>query len=103
MSTLQCMSNPVQPTMTTAFYAQSVVSFSVAMGAIGLSLLYLPVDPWVRAFLAMSVLYSVTSAFGIAKCVRDRQEQSAVSNRVDQARLDKILVQHDPYKVSTPS
>jgi hypothetical protein len=93
------MSNPIQPTMTAAFYVQSVVSFGVALGAIGLALVYLPVDPWVRAFLAITVLYAVTSAFAVAKCVRDRQEQSAVSTRVDQARLDKILVQHDPFKV----
>jgi hypothetical protein len=31
--------------------------------------------------------------------VRDRQELSEVTNRVDQARLDKLLADHDPFKV----
>jgi hypothetical protein len=50
-----------------------------------------------RAFLAIGLLYVVTSSFTLAKCVRDHQEATAVTNRVDQARLDKILTEHDPY------
>jgi len=29
--------------------------------------------------------------------VRDRQESSAVLTRVDQARLEKLLAEHDPF------
>ncbi len=47
------------------------------------------------------LLYVVTSAFTLAKVIRDQQEASAVVNRVDQARLDKLLTDHDPYKVPT--
>ncbi|MEV6980919.1 hypothetical protein AB0M95_06615 [Sphaerisporangium sp. NPDC051017] len=39
---------------------------------------------------AIAVLYTVTSAFVLAKCVRDRQELGAMSSRVDQARLDRL-------------
>jgi hypothetical protein len=45
------------------------------------------------------VLYVVTSAFTLAKCVRDRQESASVISRVDQARLDKLLAEHDPFTV----
>ncbi|WP_326819782.1 YiaA/YiaB family inner membrane protein [Streptosporangium sp. NBC_01639] len=93
------MDKPLQPAMTAAYYAQSVISFVVALGSVALGIVFLPIDPWVRAFLAISVLYTVTSAFGLAKCVRDRQELVSVSSRVDQARLDKLLSEHDPYKV----
>lgn len=85
--------------MTAAYFAQSVISFGVALGSVALGIVFLPIDPWVRAFLAVAVLYTVTSAFGLAKCVRDRQEVGSVSSRVDQARLDKLLSEHDPYKV----
>ena len=44
----------------------------------------LPVGPWPRAFLALSLLYVVTSTFTLAKCVRDHQESTAVVSRVDQ-------------------
>ncbi len=58
-----------------------------------------PVGPWVRAFLAVGLLYVVTSAFTLAKVIRDRQEAGQMTSRVDQARLDKLLAEHDPFKV----
>lgn len=88
--------------MTGAYFAQCVISFAVALGSVALGIVFLPIDPWIRAFLAIAVLYTVTTAFGLAKCVRDRQELDSMSSRVDQARLDKLLSEHDPYKVDTP-
>jgi hypothetical protein len=86
---------------TTAFYAQAVVSFAVSLGAVGLGVAYLPVTGWVRAFLALGLLFTVTSAFTLAKCIRDRQEETYVVSRVDQARLEKLLAEHDPYRVES--
>lgn len=85
--------------MTAAYFAQCVISFGMAIGSVAVGIVFLPIDPWIRAFLAVAVLYTVTSAFSLAKCVRDRQELVSVSSRVDQARLDKLLAEHDPYKV----
>lgn len=89
---------PHSPT-TTAFYAQAVISFALSLAAVGLGVAYLPVNGWVRAFLALGLLFTVTSAFTLAKCVRDRQEETYVVSRVDQARLEKLLAEHDPYRV----
>ncbi|GAA5157534.1 MULTISPECIES: YiaA/YiaB family inner membrane protein [Amycolatopsis] len=83
---------------TGAFFAQAAISFGVALVAVAAGIVFLPVSGWVRAFLALGLLYTVTSAFTLAKCVRDRQEDSALTNRVDQARLEKLLAEHDPYK-----
>ncbi|MCO1658439.1 YiaA/YiaB family inner membrane protein [Pseudonocardia humida] len=86
---------------TSAFYVQSVISFAVSVIAVGTAVVYMPVDPWIRAFLAVGVLYVVTSTFSLAKVVRDRQESSAVLTRVDQARLEKLLAEHDPFTSAT--
>jgi hypothetical protein len=86
---------------TTAFYIQAALSFGISLVAVSVGIAYLNVDPWVRAFLALGLLYVVTSAFTLAKVIRDQQEVTAVVNRVDQARLDKLLTDHDPYKVPT--
>ena len=88
--------------MTAAFYVQSIISFGVSLGSVAVAIAYLPTDPWVRAFLYIGLLYTVTSAFTLAKCIRDRQELDQVTSRVDQARLDKILVGHDPFKAEVP-
>lgn len=97
-STMGHMTRPVKTTTTTAFYAQAVISFGLSLAALALGIAYLPVTSWVRSFLAIGLLYVVTSAFTLAKCVRDRQEEAAVVSRVDQARLDKLLAEHDPFK-----
>ncbi|MDX2595587.1 MULTISPECIES: YiaA/YiaB family inner membrane protein [Streptomyces] len=89
---------PVKQQNTAAFYGQAVASFSVAMAATAVGILRLDADAWVRAFLAIAVLYLVTSAFTLAKVIRDRQEAGRIVSRVDQARLEKLLAEHDPFE-----
>jgi hypothetical protein len=83
---------------TAAFYGQAVASFAVAMAATGIGILRLNADAWVRGFLAIAVLYLVTSAFTLAKVIRDRQEVGQIVSRVDQARVEKLLAEHDPFE-----
>ena len=90
--------NP-QPRTTTAFSVQSIASFALSLTAVATGIAYLPVGGWIRAFLAVGLLYVVTSAFTLARCVRDMQDAGTVVRRVDQARLDKLLADHDPFKV----
>lgn len=93
---------PLRPHTTTAFYVQAAASFAVSLLAVGIGIAYLPVSPRVRAFLTVGILYAVTSACTLAKCVRDRQEERAVVSRVDQARLDKLLAEQDLLRVEVP-
>ncbi len=88
----------VKQQSTAAFYGQAVASFGLAMGAVALGIYFLDADGWVRGFLAIGVLYLVTSAFTLAKVIRDRQEAGQIISRVDQARLEKILAEHDPFQ-----
>ncbi|MEU3291044.1 YiaA/YiaB family inner membrane protein [Streptomyces longwoodensis] len=88
---------PVKQQSTAAFYGQAVASFAVAMAATAVGIVRLDADAWVRGFLAIAVLYLVTSAFTLAKVVRDRQEAGQIVSRVDQARLEKLLAEHDPF------
>jgi hypothetical protein len=83
---------------TSAFYMQAAVSFGVSLFAMMAAVYYLPADPWVKAFLALGTLFLVTSSFTLAKCVRDAQEDQMVVRRLDQARLDRALATHDPFK-----
>ncbi|MFC9629685.1 YiaA/YiaB family inner membrane protein [Streptomyces mirabilis] len=68
---------PVKHQNTAAFYGQAVASFSVAMAATVVGIYKLHADAWVRAFLAIAVLYLVTSSFTLAKVIRDRQDAGA--------------------------
>ncbi len=87
---------PKTPT-TTAFAAQSIIAFGVALIAVVLGICYLPVDAWMRSFLAVGTLFLVSSTFTLAKVVRDNHEQAALHERIDQARVERILAEHNPY------
>lgn len=92
------MSTPTQSKNTNAFFLQAAISFGVALITMIFAIIYLPVDPWIRAFLGLGVMYLTTSSFTLAKCVRDAQENLTVVSRIDQARVDKILAEHDPFR-----
>jgi hypothetical protein len=92
------MSQPHQSKNTNAFFLQAGVSFAVALLTMVVAVLYLPVDPWIRAFLGLGTLFLTTSSFTLAKCVRDAQENQYVVARLDQARVDKLLAEHDPFQ-----
>ncbi|MFF1452507.1 YiaA/YiaB family inner membrane protein [Streptomyces sp. NPDC058274] len=89
---------PVKQQSTAAFYGQAVASFSVAIAATAIGIFRLDANAWVRGFLAIAVLYLVTSSFTLAKVIRDRQEAGQIVSRVDQARLEKLLAEYDPYE-----
>jgi hypothetical protein len=91
------MNIPGTSKTTTAFFVQSGLAFGIALLAVVLGICYLPVDAWMRAFLAVGTLFLVTSSFTLAKCVRDAQETSLLSSRLDQARVERILSEHDPF------
>lgn len=98
-ATLLVMSTPsIQRPTTTAFFVQAAVSFGLSLAALTIGIAKLPVGAWERAFLALGLVFVVSSAFTLAKCVRDRQEVEEVTNRVDKARIDKLLIEQDVFK-----
>jgi hypothetical protein len=83
---------------TGAFYLQAAASFGISLFAMMVAIYYLPADPWIKAFLALGTLFLTTSSFTLAKCIRDAVEDQMVVRRLDQARLDRALASHDPFK-----
>ncbi len=75
---------------------QAALSFGVALVAVLIGIVYLPVDAWTRLPRRRHG-FLVSSAFTSAQCVRDAHETSSVAARLDQARVDKLLADHDPF------
>ncbi|MBJ8344562.1 YiaA/YiaB family inner membrane protein [Antrihabitans sp. YC2-6] len=78
---------------TTAFYIQSVIAFGVSLFGTLAGIYYLPLDPWPKGFLVMSMLFLVTSSFTLAKVVRDQQEEAMLK----EARMQRLLSEHEPF------
>jgi hypothetical protein len=96
------MTNSPAAKTTSAFYVQSIVAFSIALGVVIIGEVYLPVSPWIRSFLALGTVFLVSSTFSLAKCVRDAQETETVVSRIDRARIERMLAEYDPYRVPAP-
>lgn len=80
------------------FMLQAVSSFAISLLGLMVGIISLPVDPWIRGFLAVTALFLVSSTITISKVVRDREEATVVYRRVDQARLEKLLADYDPLR-----
>ncbi|WP_024800775.1 YiaA/YiaB family inner membrane protein [Nocardia sp. BMG51109] len=96
------MSNPnTQQKSTPAFLAQAAIAFGVSFLATGAGILYLPLDIWQRGFLMMATLFLVSSTFTLGKVVRDQAETARVTHRIDEARMEKLMAEHDPFKMAS--
>ncbi|MFE5289385.1 YiaA/YiaB family inner membrane protein [Nocardia sp. NPDC056611] len=95
------MSNPgAQTKSTTAFLAQAAIAFGISFCALIIGIAYLPLDIWQRGFLLMAMLFLVSSSFTLAKVIRDQHESSKVHQRIDEARMEKLMAEHDPFKIN---
>ena len=85
-------------THTSAWIAQTWISFIISLSATTLGIVYLPVDGWVRGYLGMGVLFSVGSTISLSKTIRDVEESKRLTSRVDEAKLERLLAEYDPFK-----
>jgi hypothetical protein len=83
---------------SSAWIAQAWISFIVSSCAMTIGILYLPVDNWIKGYLGMGYLFAVGSTISLSKTVRDLHESNKVMSRVDEAKLEKLLAEYDPFK-----
>jgi hypothetical protein len=86
------------PAHSSAWIFQSWATFVISISAMSIGIFYTPVDNWVKGYLAMGLLFSVGSSFSLSKTVRDVHESNRLWSRVDEAKLERILAEHDPFK-----
>src|SRR5262245_26666818 len=69
------------------------IQFAVALGMSAAGIWVIPVDLTVKGYLAMGLLFTVGSTFTLAKTVRDEHEARRMTNRLDEARAEKLLME----------
>ncbi len=88
----------IQQKDTPAWIFQVWFSFLLAVSVTSVGIAYLPVDSWIKGFMGMGLTFSIGSSFTLAKTIRDNHEAGKMLSRVDEARLEKLLAEHDPLK-----
>ena len=71
-----------------------LIAFAAVLGGI----LFVPADAWTRGYLFMGALFLVGSTMNLSKTVRDLHEASKISSVVNDAKLEKLLAEHDLLK-----
>ncbi|AGY59307.1 YiaA/YiaB family inner membrane protein [Gloeobacter kilaueensis] len=89
----QAGANIHSPAWLAQAWANMLLSLVLTAGGI----FYLPVDQWIKGFLAMGLSFSLASAISLTKTLRDLHEGKKLASRIDDAKLQKILVEHDPF------
>ena len=69
----------------------ALVSFALSLVAMGVGIYALPVEGWVRGYVAMGTLFLTGSTFTLAKTLRDDHEAKKWLNRVHDARTEQML------------
>jgi hypothetical protein len=85
---------------TAAFFVQAAVAFAISLAAALGGIYFLPLGPWPRLFLGVTFLFLVSSAFTLAKVIRDQQEAATVRVRLDEARMERLLADYDPLNAA---
>lgn len=84
---------------STAWIIQTWAAFAMSISMTSFGIVNLPVDNWVKGFMGMGLAFSVGSTFTLAKTSRDLYEARRLTSRIDEAKVEKLLSQHDPLSL----
>ena len=69
------------------------VSFAMSVLMVGGGILFMPIDVWMKGYMAMGALMLVQSCITLTKTQRDLYEASKLVNRIEDARTEKLLME----------
>ena len=55
-------------------------------------ILFMPIDVWLKGYLAMGIVMLIQSCVTLTKTARDRFEGSRLVNRIEDARAERLLM-----------
>ena len=83
---------------SSAWIAQTWLSFFISVSATSIGILYLPADLWVKGFMGMGLAFTVGSTVSLTKTQRDIHESKKLTFKIEEARVERILTEHDSLK-----
>lgn len=83
---------------SSAWVVQTWLSFVVSISATTIGILHLPANAWIKGFMGMGLAFSIGSTVSLTKTQRDLHEAKKLTAKVEEARVEKILSEHDSLK-----
>jgi len=85
------MNQNVQP-HSGAWVTFTYGSFAASALLVAVGLFILPVDLWMKGYLAMGIVMLVQTCVTLTKTVRDVHESSKLVNRIEDAKAERLLM-----------
>ena len=86
------MNQNVQP-HSGAWVTFTYVSFSASAFMVAIGVFFLPLDLWIKGYLAMGIVMLVQSCVTLTKTVRDMHEGGKLVNRIEDAKAERLLME----------
>jgi hypothetical protein len=76
---------------TGAWRVQVWIAFVLALATTTWGIWFVPADPWVKGFLLLGLYFTVSSAFTLAKTIRDEHESKKIFSKLGEAKAVQML------------
>ena len=80
---------------TSAWRFQVWAVFCLSFGGMLIGIFAMPADFWIKGFLVMGLVSTVSACFTLAKTVRDDHEAERLINRVNSAKTEEMLTKYE--------
>jgi hypothetical protein len=81
-----------------AWVSFTYASFVASLGMVGLGILFMPLDIWMRGYFAMGIMMLVQSCISVTKTTRDVHEGRRLVNRIEDAKTERLLMEMERSK-----
>ena len=75
-----------------AWVAFTYASFLGSAAMVALGILFMPMDIWIKGYLAMGTIMLVQSCITATKTIRDVHEGRRMVNRIEDAKTERLLM-----------
>lgn len=75
-----------------AWVAFTYASFIGSTAMVSLGILFMPIDIWIKGYLAMGTIMLVQSCITATKTLRDVHEGRRMVNRIEDAKTERLLM-----------
>ena len=78
-----------------AWNTYTYLSFGAAFAMLVGGIWMLPADLWIKGYLTMGTVFLTGSTVSLTKALRDKHESERLTNKIEEAKTDKILREFD--------
>lgn len=81
-------------THSTAWITFTYISFAASVFMVAVGIFFLPLDAWVKGYLAMGAVLLIQSCIVMTKTLRDLHEGGKLVNWLEDAKAERILMDY---------